>query len=102
VANLRRNPSCTVVVDRNERYAELQGVMLQGSAEVLEDAAAEEADPYLEAVRWQMGSKYASGHGDGTPAVEPVRNSMTAVGRSARWVAFAPDRKVSWDNKKLS
>src|SRR5947199_2862349 len=54
IANLRRNPACTVLVDRNERFPELQGAMFQGRATVLEDAAAEEADPHLEEVRWQM------------------------------------------------
>src|SRR5919107_547834 len=47
IANLRRNPVATVLVDRNERFPELQGAMLQGRATVLEDAAAEAADPDL-------------------------------------------------------
>ena len=29
IANLRRDPVCTVLVDRNERYPELQGAMFQ-------------------------------------------------------------------------
>ena len=37
IANLRRDPTCTVVVDRNERFPELQGAMFQGTATVLED-----------------------------------------------------------------
>src|SRR3981189_788217 len=31
IANLRRSPVCTVLVDRNEQYAELEGAMLDGS-----------------------------------------------------------------------
>src|SRR5687768_6307428 len=53
ITNLRRNPSATVLVDRNERFPELQGVMFQGAATVLEDVAAEAADDQLEDVRWQ-------------------------------------------------
>ena len=49
VVNLRRNPSCTVIVDRNEKFPELQAVMVQGQAHVLEDARAEQADPHLQA-----------------------------------------------------
>src|SRR6266545_4846354 len=64
VANLRRNPIATVLVDRNERFPELQGAMLQGRATVLEDAAAEEADPDLAAAKEQMADKYAGGHGE--------------------------------------
>jgi nitroimidazol reductase NimA-like FMN-containing flavoprotein (pyridoxamine 5'-phosphate oxidase superfamily) len=102
IANLRRNRSCTILVDRNEQFPELQGVMFQGTATVLEDAAAEEADPHLEEVRWQMGTKYAGGHGEPMPPPgEKVRNPLSARGRSWRWVAFQPDKLVTWDNRKL-
>ncbi len=37
VENLRRNPVATILVDRNERFPELQGAMFQGMATVLED-----------------------------------------------------------------
>jgi hypothetical protein len=100
VANLRRNPVCTVLVDRNERYPELQGAMFQGRATVLENAADEDSDPHLEEVRWQMGAKYAGGHGEPS-STERVRYPMSAIGRSARWVVFQPDRLITWDNHKL-
>jgi hypothetical protein len=99
IANLRRNPVCTVAVDRNERYSELQGAMFQGRAVVLEDAAAEESDPGLEDVRWRMGAKY--GGQPGGPAGEPVRYPVSASGRSARWVVFTAEKIVTWDNHKL-
>lgn len=98
VENLRRNPTATVLVDRNERFPELVGAMFQGTARVLEDAAAEAADPHLEEVRLQMGTKYAGGHGE--PA-EPRRNESTARGRNWRWIVMTPERMVTWDNHKL-
>lgn len=98
VANLRRNPVATVLVDRNERFPELQGVMFQGTARVLETVDEENADPDLEAVRWQMGKKYAGGHGEPRAA---GRNAATARGRHWRWVVVSPDQVVSWDNFKL-
>lgn len=102
VANLRRNPRTTVLVDRNERFPELQAVMFQGTAEVLEDAEAERSDPHLEDVRWQMGTKYAGGHGEAAPAPGTrLRNGATARGRGWRWVVFTPESTVSWDNTKL-
>src|SRR3954451_22281371 len=65
ITNLRRTPTATVLVDRNERFPELQGVMFQGSARVLESADEEANDPDLEEVRWQMGTKYSGGgHGE--------------------------------------
>lgn len=98
VVNLRRNPVATILVDRNERFPELQGAMFQGRATVLEDAAAENADPHLEEVRFQMGAKYAGGHGEPS---EPRRNDATARGRNWRWIRLEPTRTVTWDNFKL-
>jgi nitroimidazol reductase NimA-like FMN-containing flavoprotein (pyridoxamine 5'-phosphate oxidase superfamily) len=51
IANLRRNPVCTVLVDCNERFPELMGAMFQGRARVLENVEQEEADPHLEEIR---------------------------------------------------
>jgi nitroimidazol reductase NimA-like FMN-containing flavoprotein (pyridoxamine 5'-phosphate oxidase superfamily) len=98
VINLRWAPVATVLVDRNERFPELQGAMFQGTARVLEDADAESADLDLETVRMQMGTKYAGGHGEPR---EPQRNAATARGRHWRWVVFEPRRMVTWDNKKI-
>lgn len=98
VVNLRRNPAATVLVDRNERFPELQGAMFQGRATVLEDAAAEAADAGLEEARWQMGAKYAGGHGE---SAEPRRNDSSARGRHWRWVRFQPEHTVTWDNFKI-
>ncbi|MBI2765977.1 MAG: pyridoxamine 5'-phosphate oxidase family protein [Chloroflexi bacterium] len=98
VTNLRRNPVATVLVDRNERFPELQGAMFQGRATVLETADDEAADPDLETVRVQMGAKYAGGHGEPR---EARRNEATARGRHWRWVRFEPTHMVTWDNKKI-
>src|SRR3954452_8820113 len=102
ITNLRRNPVATVLVDRNDRFPELQGVMFQGTGRVLESAEEEAADASLEYVRWQMGTKYAGGHGEPAPAAgEKVRNGASARGRGWRWVVFTPASAVSWDNTKL-
>ena len=72
--------------------------MFQGRATVLEDAAAEAADAGLEEARWQMGAKYAGGHGE---SAEPRRNDSSARGRHWRWVRFQPEHTVTWDNFKI-
>ena len=100
VVNLRRNPACTVLVDRNEKFPELQAVMLQGRAQVLEDAAAESADPHLAQARVQMGRKYNGGHG-AAAVDDPPPNSASAGGRNRRWVVVVPDHIVTWDNFKI-
>jgi nitroimidazol reductase NimA-like FMN-containing flavoprotein (pyridoxamine 5'-phosphate oxidase superfamily) len=102
IANLRRTTACSVLVDRNERFPELQGAMLQGTATVLETAADEAADPHLAVAQAQMGPKYAGGHGEPTPAsTDGLVFGASARGRSWRWVAFTPTHVVTWNNKKL-
>ncbi|MFN0093418.1 MAG: pyridoxamine 5'-phosphate oxidase family protein [Dehalococcoidia bacterium] len=98
VVNLRRSPACTVLVDRNERFPELQGAMFQGKAKVLETPEDEAAEAGMEDVRWQMGTKYAGGHGE---TAERKRNESTARGRHWRWVVMTPDKQVTWDNFKI-
>ncbi len=97
IANLRRNPLATVLVDRNERFPELQGAMFQGRATVLEDTAAEQADPHLRAAQDQMSDKYAGGHGE----TRTDYSQRSGRGRHWRWVRFEPARLTTWDNFKL-
>lgn len=100
VANVRRNSECTIIVDRNEKFPELQAAMFQGTANVLESAADEQAEPGMAQVRTQMGRKYSGGHGQAAEA-EPADNEASAMGKSSRWIVFTPDRLVTWDNFKL-
>ncbi len=100
IINLRKNPTCTMLVDRNEKFPELQGIMMLGKARVLEDAAAEHADPHLAEVRAQMGKKYNGGHGK-PPAADPLPVTSTAGGSTRRWLVFTPESVVTWDNLKL-
>lgn len=98
VENLRRDSRCTVLVDRAVRFAELQGIMIQGDARILEDEQAEQADDQLADVRRAYGIKYSGGHGeeaDGAPMAASAR------GRTWRWVAITPTHTVTWDNTKL-
>lgn len=101
VVNVRRDPNCTIIVDRNEKFPELQAAMFQGTAKILESIEEEDAEAGMEAVRLQMGIKYAGGHGQPAPE-KPEPNRATAGGKSARWIVFTPDRVVTWDNYKLA
>jgi hypothetical protein len=100
VINLSHNPNCTVLVDRNEKFPELQGIMILGVGRVLEDAAAEQADPHLVEVGVQMGKKYNGGHGK-PPVPNPQAFTATAGGSTRRWIVFTPQTIVTWDNFKL-
>lgn len=100
VVNLRRQADCTILVDRNQKFPELQGIMFQGMARVLESPADEHADPHLAAAQLQMGRKYNGGHGQPV-AIEPGPFAATARGSNRRWIVLAPARTVSWDNTRL-
>lgn len=100
VVNLRQNPNCTVLVDRNEKFPELQGIMMLGVGRVLEEAVAEQADPHLAAVCVQMGKKYTGGHGR-PPVADPQPFAATASGSTRRWLVITPETIVTWDNFKL-
>jgi hypothetical protein len=100
VENLRRDPRCTVLVDRAVRFPELQGIMIQGEARIFEDERSEQADDDLADVRRMYGIKYAGGHGD-DPNAAPVPMAASARGRTWRWVAITPTHTVTWDNTKL-
>lgn len=96
IANLRRNPTATVLVDVGSAWRELKGVMFHGTAKVLETSDDELADPNLAEAQLNMGRK-AGLNKDG----QIVPHAATASGRSRRWIAFTPDTVVSWDNAKL-
>lgn len=97
IANLRRNPTATVLVDVGDRWRELKGIMMRGRARVLEDAQAEAADPHLAVARLNLGEKHGL-HGD-DGVVTPY--AATASGRSRRWIVFTPKTVVSWNNERL-
>ena len=96
VANLRRNPVATVLVDTGEAWRELRGIMMQGSARVLESADEEASDPDLAAAQLNLGEKSGL-----TENGAPKPYAATAAGRSRRWIVFTPEHVVSWDNQRL-
>lgn len=96
IANLRRNPIASVLVDVGESWRELKGVMLRGRARVLESAEEEAADPHLAEAQRDLGRKHGLVR-DGAAA--PY--AATAAGRSRRWIVFSATAIVSWNNARL-
>ena len=97
IANLRRDARATILVDTGSAWRELRGIMMRGSAAVLEDADAEQGDPHLQSACENLGEKHGLKGQDGKPAAYQA----TAAGRSRRWIVFTPHKIVSWDNSKL-
>jgi PPOX class probable F420-dependent enzyme len=89
VANLRRNPNITCMVETGDDYNELKGVQIIGTAEIFDDH-----DRMLE-----MGKSVFSRHvgpytDDMLPAVEMMLNKRVGI-------KVHPVRVASWDHTKL-
>ncbi len=89
VANLRRNPNITCMVETGDDYNELKGVQIIGTAEIFDDR-----DRMLE-----MGKSVFSRHvgpytDDMLPAVEMMLNKRVGI-------KVNHTRVASWDHSKL-
>ena len=96
IVNLRRDPRLSVLVERGEAYAELQGVMIEGLARLVDDP------PYVLALYGKMAAKYAMVGPE--PKVLFPEELEAAFGRHAAKntaVVVEPSRVTSWDHTKL-
>ncbi len=96
IVNLRRDPRLSVLVERGESYAELQGVMIEGRARLIDDPA------YVLALYGKMAAKYAMVGPE--PRVLSPEELESAFGRYApknTAVVVEPVRVTTWDHTKL-
>ncbi len=96
IVNLRRDPRITVLVERGESYAELQGVMIKGRARLVDDRA------FVLLIYGEISARYAM-VGD-SPMALTGDALEAAFGRYAEKntaVVVEPDTVVSWDHTKL-
>jgi PPOX class probable F420-dependent enzyme len=96
IRNLRRDPRLSVLVERGEAYAELQGVMLQGQARLVDDPA------YVLAVYGKLAAKYPI-VGGAARVLSPQELEASFGPHAARNTAVivAAERVASWDHRKL-
>jgi len=88
--NLRRNPRVALLVESGERYDELKGVLIRGTAEVLEDVE------LCVRVLTRVHAKHAGGVAEG------IEDLMRAQARKRVVLRITPERVASWDHKKLA
>ena len=97
IVNLRRNPRVTALLEAGEAYEELRGIMIKGTATLVEDPAR-----VLE-MYGQLSRRYAF---TGTEVVPLEGEALeTAFGRFAAkntGVIVEPEQVVSWDHRKLA
>jgi len=88
VQNLRRDPRITCMVETGDKYEELKGVELVGTAEVIEDGDR----------LWQIGvSVFERYQGPYSDEMKPFVEAML---RKRVGIAVHVDRVVSWDHAK--
>ena len=86
VLNIRRNPLVGIMIEAGDAYAELQGVMVRGRCEIVEDTEEVRA-AMLHRRRASSADRGASSGLDSAPKRVLLR--------------IIPLKKTSWDHKKL-
>jgi nitroimidazol reductase NimA-like FMN-containing flavoprotein (pyridoxamine 5'-phosphate oxidase superfamily) len=86
VLNVRRNPKVGLMVETGDSYAELQGVMVRGHCEIIEDP---------EAVRATFAVRAEAG--DTRP---PTPGALASAPKRVV-LKVLPHRVMSWDHRKL-
>jgi nitroimidazol reductase NimA-like FMN-containing flavoprotein (pyridoxamine 5'-phosphate oxidase superfamily) len=91
IANLRRDPKMTGLVESGDSYDQLRGVELIGRGRIIED------DAHVLAIGKAVAVKY-NGPNAVSDAALPF---IEAQARKRLGVAFEIERSVSWDHTKL-
>jgi PPOX class probable F420-dependent enzyme len=92
IRNLERDPRVALLVEAGEQYAELQGVVLYGDAELVR------ATPAVLDILARITARSS-----GAPAAEPaaIRAGLEATAKKRTGIRVRPKSIVSWDHKKL-
>ena len=90
VLNLRRDPKITVMLESGHAYNELKGLVIEGTAEIMEDT------PYVAKVMAHVGSKY-----NGVPLASPEAQAMNPQASKRVIIRITADNIVTWDHSKL-
>ncbi|GGS20259.1 pyridoxamine 5'-phosphate oxidase family protein [Actinokineospora fastidiosa] len=92
VANLRRDPRATVLVEAGESYEELRGVSMECDVALVEDEAG------VVRIGSALLHRYSGSEEAATAAAQFVRaQAAKRVG-----LVFTPTRVTSWDHRKLA
>mgnify|MGYP001472008696 CR=1 FL=1 len=87
--NLRRNPKAALLVESGVRYEELKGVLIRGTAEVIDDFE------LCVRILTRIHAKHHAGlAGD-------IAEVMRAQARKRVTLKVTPERVASWDHRKL-
>ena len=91
VVNIRRDPNVTIMLESGKEYAELRGLVMQGTAELVNDT------DYIVDIMAQVALKY---RGMPVNTTDPEAAYKAASKRIV--VRVQPQKIYSWDHTKLS
>ena len=96
IVNLLRDPGLTVLAERGLAYAELQGVMIRGTARLVDDPV------YVLRIYGRLAAKYPM-VGDEPVELDPEALEKVFGGHAAKNTAVVveSDKIASWDHTKL-
>jgi PPOX class probable F420-dependent enzyme len=89
VANLRRDPRVTVLVEAGETYDQLRGVSIIGTAEIVEEPDR----------MWTAGVSVFERYN--APYTEEMKPFVEQMMHNRVIVKLIPKRVISWDHRKL-
>ena len=92
IKNLERDPRVALLVEAGESYEELQGVVMYGKVELVDDTE-QVIDTLLDA-----GGRHP---GDDPEQTKAIREAMRGNAEKRVLIRFRPDRLVSWSHAKL-
>ena len=96
IVNLQRDPKLTVLAERGLAYAELQGVMIRGTARLVDDPS------YVLQIYGRLAAKYPM-IGDEPVELDPDALQQVFGGHATKNTAVIveADKIASWDHTKL-
>ena len=94
MANLRRLPEATVLIEDGDSYETLRGVSMETDVEILEDT------DVVASMGVSLMQRYAGG-GPGDPAADELTAFIRAQAAKRVGLIFTPTKTVTWDHRKL-
>ena len=92
VINWQRDPKATLLVETGEEYAELKGVMIYASCEIVDE---------LDEVKDTLAAINAKGRELRDGEWEKLREAVSGTAPKRVVLRFKPERYITWDHTKL-
>lgn len=95
VANLRRLPQSTVLIESGDSYEKLRGVSMECDVQIVTDIDT------VTGIGLELMRRYSGGGPGVDPADEAVQNAVAQQAAKRVGLVFTPTHIVSWDHTKL-